>query len=401
MRILIATTHRGIVGGVETYLRALLPALLDRGHEVALLHEAAVTPGHAAVDADAARVPCWHVARARDWRAARAWRPDVCYSQGLADPALEGSLLDGFPVALFAHNYHGTCISGAKRLAFPQPQPCGAAFGPACLARYFPRRCGGLNPATMLRQYRHQQRRRAQLPRYRAVFVASRHMREEYIRHGVAADRLHLLPLFPPGEVPDPAPPPERPTRGRVLLVGRLTDVKGGHLLVPALRHAAERLQRPLTLVVAGDGPERARLEAWAGRLQVTAEFHRWVGADCRRRLMRGADVLAVPSVWPEPFGLVGLEAACVGLPAVAFAVGGIPDWLRAGKSGELAPGDPPTVAGLADALIRALADPAYHARLRAGAWETASEFTLTRHVDRLERLLRDAVEIPAAPATA
>ena len=110
---------------------------------------------------------------------------------------------------------------------------------------------------------------------------------------------------------------------------------------------------------------------------------------------MREADLLAVPSVWPEPFGLVGIEAGCVGLPAVAFAVGGIPDWLIPGKSGELAPGDPPTADGLALAIVRALADPTPLQRLRIGAWEVARTFRPGRHLDELERIL-DAAH-PAA----
>ena len=47
MKILIATTHRGIIGGTETYLRHLLPALRERGHAPALLYDlpAALTMG--------------------------------------------------------------------------------------------------------------------------------------------------------------------------------------------------------------------------------------------------------------------------------------------------------------------------------------------------------------------
>ena len=112
-------------------------------------------------------------------------------------------------------------------------------------------------------------------------------------------------------------------------------------------------MRRPLTLVVAGDGQEKPHLEALAKRLEVPTQFAGRVGPGLRG-LMRG-EVLAVPSVWPEPFGLVGIEAGCVGLPAVAYEVGGIPDWLAPGESGESAPGERPTVAGLADALVRRL----------------------------------------------
>jgi glycosyltransferase involved in cell wall biosynthesis len=105
---------------------------------------------------------------------------------------------------------------------------------------------------------------------------------------------------------------------------------------------------------------------------------------------MERADVLAVPSLWPEPFGIVGIEAAAYGLPSVGFATGGIPSWLRPGVSGELAP-VPPTVQGLADALARALRDPKHLDSLRLGAWRVAREFSFERHVNGIEAALGDA----------
>ena len=128
-----------------------------------------------------------------------------------------------------------------------------------------------------------------------------------------------------------------------------------------------------------------------AARAGLPATFAGWVGPARRAELMRQADLLAVPSVWPEPFGLVGVEAGCVGLPSAAFDVGGVRDWLQPGESGELAPGDPPTADGLADAIVRALADPARLNRLRVGAWEVARTFRPDRHVDELERILGGA----------
>jgi glycosyltransferase involved in cell wall biosynthesis len=245
----------------------------------------------------------------------------------------------------------------------------------------------------MWRRYRTERTRQQQLAGYRALLVASRHMLNEYSCHGVSSDRLHLAPLFPPDSGPDEAPPVERPSSGRILFVGRLTDLKGGRFLVPALARAAQQLDIGLTLDVAGDGADRPNLEQLARRVGVPVAFHGWVTPARREQLMRQSDLLAVPSVWPEPFGLVGLEAGCVGLPSVAFAVGGIPDWLIAGESGELAPGDPPTVDGLADAVVRALADVQHLSRLRRGAWEMSRRFTLKAHLDILEPVLARAAE--------
>jgi glycosyltransferase involved in cell wall biosynthesis len=399
MRILIATHHRTVIGGAETYLREIVPALSARGHDLALFTEKAAMPGRPVIDEQAGRLPVWCGEGQEPGVALRAiqdWGPDVVYSQGLENPDVEEEFLGKYATALFAHNYRGTCISGSKRFAFPRVRPCCRAFGPACLALYYPRRCGGLNPWSMVRQYRLQRRRRGVVRSCSAVLVASRHMRDEYRRHGVAEERLHLVPLFPPGQEREPEPPAARPCGGRVLFIGRLTNLKGGRLLLRAMQVASARLGRPLELTVAGDGPERSRLETLAGRLGVRAEFLGWTATPRRIALMRAADVLAVPSVWPEPFGLIGIEAGCVGLPAVAFAVGGIPEWLRPGESGELAPGDPPTGRGLADALVRALAREDHLQRLRQGAWRVAGEFTREAHLERLEAILEGCRARPA-----
>jgi glycosyltransferase involved in cell wall biosynthesis len=171
-------------------------------------------------------------------------------------------------------------------------------------------------------------------------------------------------------------------------MMGRLTEIKGGHYLIPAIALAAKTLGRPLTLSVAGDGPEREILLELARKCGVGAEFWGWLDSERRRDVIRHSDLLAVPSLWPEPFGMVGLEAACHGLPAVAFRVGGIPDWLHSGETGELAPGDPPTVTGLADAIVRALCDIEHYRRLCAGAFEFAQRFTLEAHLLKLEEIL-------------
>ena len=76
------------------------------------------------------------------------WNPDVVFLQGVEAPALESVLASRFPTVLFAHNYHGTCISGTKCHARPGFEVCRRTLGLGCLTAYFPRRCGGRNPLT-------------------------------------------------------------------------------------------------------------------------------------------------------------------------------------------------------------------------------------------------------------
>jgi glycosyltransferase involved in cell wall biosynthesis len=182
-------------------------------------------------------------------------------------------------------------------------------------------------------------------------------MAREYARHGLAPERIQLAPLFPTGPAPSSLPAVPRPMTGRLALLGRLTEVKGGEHAVRATRLASAALGRRLTLVILGDGPDRPRLEAMARQEGVEAEVLGWVPAEHRDEQLRRADLLLVPSTWPEPFGLIGVEAGRLGVPAAGFPVGGLPDWLIPGVSGELA-ADPPRAASLAEAVARALRDP-------------------------------------------
>jgi glycosyltransferase involved in cell wall biosynthesis len=399
MRILIATWHRNLVGGTEKYLQVLMPGLLRAGHQVGLIHEQPFQPALEAIDPSQSSLTTWCLAEqslADLMRSVSEWKPDIVYNQGLQDGPLENALLDNYPAVLFAHGYYGTCGTGSKCHAFPQIRPCKRRFGPACVVLHYPRRCGDLHPLRTWRTFQRQMERHSRLPDYQAVLVASSHMSCEYVNHGVSEHRVHLVPLPMTDGSPEAMPPASRTARGRILLIGRLTAAKGGHHLIQAIYQASVKLGQRLTLTVAGDGPERQRLQELAQRFQVDTEFTGWVAAERKLELLRSTDLLAVPSLWPEPFGLVGLEAACQAVPAVGYAVGGIPDWLIGGQGGELAPGDPPTVQGLADAIVRAFADPDHYAELCKGAWRLSRSFSLANHLSKLEQVLSTAQNAPA-----
>jgi glycosyltransferase involved in cell wall biosynthesis len=99
---------------------------------------------------------------------------------------------------------------------------------------------------------------------------------------------------------------------------------------------------------------------------------------------------------------LVGPEAGLRGLPAAAFAVGGIPEWLTDGVNGALARGSR-TAKSLADAVVRCLRDPVEHARLRCGAIKEARRFNPVTHLKALMNVIdslvphrmRDVVSAP------
>jgi glycosyltransferase involved in cell wall biosynthesis len=311
----------------------------------------------------------------------------VVYSNRIAFTDTDRRLQESYPVVVYLHDYSGTCTTGRKCHAFPNILPCQRTFGPMCLLMHYPRRCGGLNPLLAWKMFQTERTHNSLLAGHRAILVASTHMQAEFNRNGVGSEKLHVvrLPLTDPqGSVP----PRQNAPGGRLLFAGRLTDVKGVDYLIRAMAEAEAKLGRKLTLTVAGNGAELAKLQELARQTQATVEFCGWVDSSRKMELMRQADLLVVPSLWPEPFGLVGIEAGSVGLPAAGFASGGIPDWLIPGQTGELAPSDPPTVQGLADAIARALEDPDRYQRLCRGAMEMSKRFTVSGHIAELEAIL-------------
>jgi glycosyltransferase involved in cell wall biosynthesis len=387
MRVLVTTQSASIVGGVESYLSELLPRLAEIGFEVGLATEESAK-GSTGLRAPADNLN-WQMRDSIDAMAViEAFKPAVVFQNGLSDPHIEAALLSRAPAVLFAHGYYGTCVSGTKHFSSPVVQTCHRRFGAACLALYMPRRCGGLNPATAVRLFTLQRERFRMLGHYRHVLVASEAMRAEYLRHGVAAVRLSVVPLFVAVDETTVRSP--RPRRGPIVMFSRLGREKGQRELIEAVAVAQSKLGWALELTFAGRG-SFASLERLAKRRGVMARFLGWVTKEERSKLMAGASLLAVPSVFPEPFGLVGIEAGAQGLPAVGFAAGGIVDWLIDGKSGMSAPGERPRADELAVAIVRALEDEGRYQTLCHGARQSASGFSVDRHIRSLSAALEEA----------
>ncbi len=163
------------------YLAALVPRLRARGHQVELVSEEGAKRSVVA-ESCYARV--------------RAFGPDIILQNSLSDPTEALNLIEtGLPVAFFAHDYGGMCISGTRRHARPALEICKKRFGVQCWRFYFNRRCGGLNPATAFALYRDNQLRLKCLLQADAVIVASEAMADVVRQHGVAQGRVKTVPL--------------------------------------------------------------------------------------------------------------------------------------------------------------------------------------------------------------
>src|SRR5207248_7274539 len=143
-------------------------------------------------------------------------------------------------------------------------------------------------------------------------------------------------------------------------------------------------------LVIAGDGPDRAPLEARARELGLDDRV-RFLGRQPRERvveLFRAADATILTSSW-ENFPHTVVEALAVGTPVLAMEAGGVGEVVRDGVNGLLVP--PGDTAQLASAVQRYFTDDALRERLRAAAAPSVAPYAPERVFGELESTLRRA----------
>jgi glycogen synthase len=220
----------------------------------------------------------------------------------------------------------------------------------------------------------------------RRLVVPSVFLRDKFVRsEGLPAGRVVVLPWpAPPGVALAPVEP-RTPRASRLLFVGSLAPEKGSRVLLEAFRQAGG--QRPdLTLTVIGDAArnEVQLLRDTAAGLPVSFRG-RLEHAEVLREYARH-DVLVFPSIWDEPFAIVPLEAAAMGLAVIATTAGGTREAIRDRETGLLVP--PGDAATLAAAILELARDPQRARALAvAGQDHVRRTYDFSAFLGRLEAL--------------
>ena len=172
------------------------------------------------------------------------------------------------------------------------------------------------------------------------LFLApSEFVRDKLIKHGFPAARIEVLPHFQ--ELPAELPAEDQLGKDEryLLYFGRLSEEKGVADLLRALA-----LHPDLPAVIAGDGPERARLEALAGELNLSrVRFIGHVGGQELKKIIAGCSFSIFPSHAYETLGKSILESYAYARPVIASDLGSRREIVEQGITGLLySPGDIP-----------------------------------------------------------
>ncbi len=200
----------------------------------------------------------------------------------------------------------------------------------------------------------------------------------------------------------DPAPITENMTEARQklglppaeILVGFFAQIvrhKGAVDLVRAASQAIVEVPE-LGIVFAGAGSpsEMEHLQTEIAAVPFSERIHVLPPQKEIWNLLAAVDVAAVPSRWPDPLPRSVMEAMAAGRPVVAYRTGGIPEMIIEGETGFMVePGD---VGGLADRIVELARSKELRQRFGGAAADRArNHFSLTTHVDRMERILSEA----------
>jgi glycosyltransferase involved in cell wall biosynthesis len=406
LKIAVASNFWYLRGGLERVMFAEANGLRERGHEVRPfasahpLNDPAPTSSYFPPSVDHGALGREQGTIDRGLTAARLFhhgravhafnrfiadaRPDLVHQHGVSRQ-LSASVLErahklGIPTLLTVHDYSLRCPAGTlSRTGAPvciQVSCAGHRYDRAVrFSCVHDSRAASAIAAIELLVARAMRRYERSVDLF---LVPSAYMRDRMVESGLPLDRTRVL-------ANGIAPLADRVARPgkHVLAYGRLTPVKGFEDVLEAARMLPET-----KFIIAGDGLDRKRLEIAASDL-ANLEFTGFVGDDGLARQLAQALVVVVPSVWPEPFGMVVLEAWRSRRPVIVTRRGALPEVVEDGRTGLVVEPDNP--AALVSAIRRLVDDPELAGRLaQAGRREVETTYSLSTHLDRLEAIYHD-----------
>ncbi|WP_371717164.1 glycosyltransferase family 4 protein [Anabaena sp. UHCC 0204] len=287
------------------------------------------------------------------------------------------------PAVFTLHNHSSYCPSGTKYLTDRQKQcdrmmnPLGCTWGhlvDGCGSRRIPNIAQNLwstyHPFTVLKKL--------SIP----IIANSHYVKKQIIKNGISPHRVITLPCG----VQQPKNYTEPLTKNihqqqRILFVGRIVPDKGIEWLIKCLANTDQRIY----LDIAGDGWAKSDMEKLVDQMGLShrIKWHGWCQGEALAHLYHQCFAVVFPSLWPEPAGLVTLEAYAHYRPVIASAVGGIPEYVKDGKTGILVSHN--HISQLSDAIAE-LATNYQKSRLMGeqGQILFQQEFTIEVHIQRL-----------------
>ena len=387
MRLLFVHERFGALAGAESNAFTTATALKRRGHDIAILHGPPTGKGESAwQETFSQRFSLGKKDNASRVQSALAeFRPDLAYVHKMADlEVIEALVAARVPLVRMVHDHDIYCMRSYKYNYFSR-KICTRAAGPFCVfpcGAFLARNNNGSAFPVKFVSYREKKKEIALNKKFQRMIVVSQYMREELLRNGFDPAKIEIHPPTPP--VGDRNLRSNFSERNLILFAGQIIRGKGVDVLLESLA----LLREPFECIIFGDGTHRPFCEALSRKLnlQDRVRFAGFVPQEELKNFYRECTVVAISSLWPEPFATIGMEVMRYALPVVAFDAGGISDWLMDGHNGFLVPWmDRVQFAGRLEELLKN--KPLARQMGEHGLEMATQQFSFSRYIQDLENL--------------
>lgn len=399
MKILVVCPLWGYFGGREQYLIDVVEELTKRGHTCCVAY--AELTNIPVKNGTAVSVIKYNIPSLTDFESSKdpqyvetlnsildQEKPDLVFLNDIKNFLLLRALIHYGKLVIMSHYGWLFCLRDNRTLYFSR-NACYRTLGFSCLFH-------GCFLGKPIRQsekiFRFNSLKK--LKRLASVYskinkhlVTSQYMKNLFSKHGFNDEQVKIIELFT--ELPSLQNNTKNKEEPNLLFLGRIDRYKGVDLLLKSLSN----IQSSFNCNIIGDGPYLSYCKKLAIKLKLVDSVHflGWLPREKTRPYLQSARVVVVPSIYPEAFARVGLEAMSYGKPVVAFDSGGISDWLLDGTTGYLVP--PKDTVDLANKIDYLLSNPEHARELgKAGRLLLKTRFDKNRHFDRLLKIFEETL---------
>lgn len=329
------------LGGTEKYFLDICSVLEENGHQIITV--SSTEGAHISVKGRTEYFvrPSFGVRSGlRTWSAYKSIiareKPDIIHLHNthfFVSPLIINRLAKAVPTVKFVHDMRFLCPMNGQKVLPSTGEICHFPLGWKCIT------------GACLTKSRNERRMRDQARKYISmsydvhvsrsldkVIMGSQFMHDELKKNGFQEDRLRLIPCFT-----DKISPADEAVSGKgvILCVGRFDGAKGIPQFIETLAYIRDRRW---TAEIVGDGKFRGEAETKIAEygLGDSIKLLGRLSPQEVDRCYQRCDIVVMPSMVPESFGLVGIEAAAFGKPVIAFDSGGVREWLVDGTTGYL-----------------------------------------------------------------
>ena len=327
-------------GGTEIYMINVCKNLQELGHEVAIIYDKGNPKNFLDKNWRAYHIPFvseYHpendkTVQKKLKEIINKENPDIIHLHNIYNPQTVLNSMKMRPTMRTMHDYYSLCPAHNKYLR-GSSKICKKSFGLYCLWRLPWDHCAGSDMQTTARGFLETISEINVNKNLDKILVTSNYMKKELIKNAFSPTTVNTQPLFSEISI-------DKKKRASyldkiILAIGRISiPDKGFDYLIKALSY----LKSDFEAVIIGDGPDLnyIKQQAYDLGLNDKVKFTGWLSRKEIEDYYAKCRVVIVPSMWAEPFGLIGIEAMTYSKPVIAFNVGGIPDWLIHKKNGFL-----------------------------------------------------------------